>query len=230
MNIGGFQKTSLIDYPDLISAIIWAVKCNFYCPFCYNKNLVEGNVEMISEDEVFNFLKKRKNVLEGLVISGGEPFLQKDITDFTKKVKKLGYKVKIDTNGTYPEKLKELIDKKQVDYVAMDIKAPIKKYNKLTGVKTNISKIKKSVDIIQKSNLDYEFRTTIIPDLLKKEDIVEIAKWLDGSKNYYIQQFKNNTPLISYKMKTSVPYDREYIFEILDDIKPYFENCDVRGI
>ena len=141
MKIGGIQKTSLLDYPDTISAIIWTIGCNFRCPFCYNKDIVFGKVETISEEEVISFLEKRKGLLEGLVISGGEPLMQKDIVQFAEKVKKLGYLIKIDTNGMYPDKLRQLIDKKLIDYIAMDIKAPKNKYDNLTGVKTDIKKI-----------------------------------------------------------------------------------------
>ena len=184
MNIGGLQKTSLLDYPDTISAIIWTVGCDFLCPFCYNKDLVLGKVGVIPEEEVLSFLEKRKGMLEGLVISGGEPLMQKDIVQFAEKVKKLGYLIKIDTNGMYPEKLKELIDKKLVDYIAMDVKAPNSKYDELTDVKTDIKKIEKSIEIIRNSKLDYEFKTTFVPELLTKEDIVSIAKWLKGSKRF----------------------------------------------
>ena len=230
MKIGGFQKTSLLDYPELISAIIWTVGCNFRCPFCYNKDLIDGKVELISEDEVLSFLKKRKGLLEGLVISGGEPLMQKDITEFISKVKKLGYLIKIDTNGMYPKKLKELIDKKLVDYVAMDVKAPKNKYDKLSGVKTDISKIEKSIDIIRNDAPDYEFKTTFAPNLLDKKDLVEIAKWLEGSKRFYLQQFKGDTPLISSKLNNVTPYPKEDLVKTLEEIKPFFKNCDVRGI
>ena len=230
MKIGGFQKTSLLDYPDMISAIVWTVGCNFNCPFCYNKDLVKGNTGLFSEEEIFNFLEKRKGLLEGLVITGGEPFLQEDITAFAEKVKKLGYPIKIDTNGTYPEKLKELIDKKLVDYVAMDVKAPKNKYNQLTGAKTDISKIEKSIEIIKADAPDYEFRTTFAPELLKKEDIIEIAKWLDGAKRFYLQQFKNETQLVSSKLDNVAPYSKEYLNETLNEIKPFFKNCYVRGV
>lgn len=230
MKIGGFQKTSLLDYPDRISAIVWTVDCNFKCPFCYNKNLVDGNVELFNEDDVLSFLKKRKGLLEALSISGGEPFLQKDILDFTSKVKKLGYLVKIDTNGMFPERLKELIDKNCVDYVSMDVKAPKEKYNTLTGVKTNLKKIEKSIELIKKSAPDYEFRTTFVPNLLKKDDILKIAKWLDGSKRFYLQQFKSDTPLISSKLDNVAPYSKEDIIKTLEEIKPFFKSCDVRGV
>jgi pyruvate formate lyase activating enzyme len=230
MKIGGFQKTSLLDYPERISAIIWTMGCNFRCPFCYNKQIVLGDAEEMPEKEILSFLEKRKGLLEGLVITGGEPLLQEDIAAFTEKVKKLGYPVKIDTNGTYPEKLKELIDKKLVDYVAMDVKAPKNKYNQLTGVKTDISKIEKSIEIIKADAPDYEFRTTFAPELLKKEDIIEIAKWLDGAKLFYLQQFKNNSPLMSSKLDNVVPYSKEYLNETLNEIKPFFKNCCVRGV
>lgn len=230
MNIGGIQKTSLLDYPDTLSAIIWTIDCNFRCPFCYNKNLVFGKTESISEEEVLSFLKKRKDMLEGLVISGGEPLMQKDIIDFIGKVKRLGYLIKIDTNGMFPDNLEELFDKKLVDYIAMDVKAPRKKYNQLAGVKVEVSKIEKSIDLIRKDSPGYEFKTTFAPGLLKKEDIVEIAKWLEGSKNFYLQQFKNNPPLISSEFDKVSPYDKEYVLETLEAIKPYFKNCFVRGI
>ena len=230
MKFGGFQKTSLLDYPDQISAIVWTIGCNFSCPFCYNPQLVKGNVEQISEDEIFSFLKKRKGVLEGLSISGGEPLLQDDVVDFTKKVKKLGYLVKIDTNGTFPDRLKELIEKKLVDYVAMDVKAPKKKYNQLTGVKTDIKNIEKSIDIIKKTAPDYEFKTTFVPDLLKKEDILKIAQWLEGSKTYFLQQFKVNTPLISSSLEKITPYPKEYIVETFEEIQSYFKKCEMRGV
>jgi pyruvate formate lyase activating enzyme len=230
MNIGGFQKTSLLDYPDTISAIIWTIGCNFRCPFCYNKDLVLGNVETIPEDEILNFLKKRKGLLEGLAITGGEPLIQKDIVQFAEKVKKIGYLIKIDTNGMNPEKLKELFDKKLIDYVAMDVKAPKNKYDKLTGVKTDIKKIGKSIEIIRNSAPDYEFKTTFAPKLLKKNDIIGIAKWLEGSKRYYLQQFKNDAILVSSELQNVESYLKEELIETLNDIKSYFENCDVRGI
>lgn len=230
MKIGGIQKTSLLDYPDTISAIIWTIGCNFRCPFCYNKDLVFGRVVTISEEEVLSFLEKRKVMLEGLVISGGEPLLQDDIVSFAEKVKKMGYLIKIDTNGMYPEMLKELIDRKLVDYIAMDVKAPKNKYDSLSGVKTDIKKIEKSIEIIRSSLINYEFKTTFASNLLTREDIVEIAKWLKGSKRFYLQQFNNEANLISSKLQNSKPYSKDELIDTLKDIKPYFEYCDVRGI
>ncbi len=230
MKIGGLQKTSLLDYPDTLSAIIWTAGCNFRCPFCYNKQLVLGKTEMISEETILLFLEKRRDVLEGLSISGGEPLLQEDIVDFTEKVKKLNYLIKIDTNGAFPEKLKELIDKKLVDYVSMDVKAPKKKYAQLAGVKIDISKIEQSIDLIKNEAPDYEFKTTIVPGMLDKEDIVEIAKWLGRSKQFYLQQFKSDSPLVSSKLNDIVPYSKEKLSEMLHEIKPFFKNCSIRGV
>jgi pyruvate formate lyase activating enzyme len=230
MKIGGFQKTSLLDYPDEISAIVWTVGCNFSCPFCYNKDLVKAKVGLFPQEEIFNFLEKRKGLVDGLVITGGEPLMQDDIVEFCEKVKKLGYKIKIDTNGMHPDKLKELIDKKLVDYVAMDIKAPKEKYDELSGAKTDISKIEKSIEIIKASVSNYEFRTTFVPEYLQKEDIIEIAKWLQSSKNFYLQQFKHDVPTISPKCEKLTPYPNEYLLETLEAIKPFFKHCAIRGI
>ena len=230
MKIGGFQKTSLLDYPKHISCIVWTVKCNFNCPFCYNKDIVNDAAPHIPEEQIFDFLEKRKNMIEGVVITGGEPLLHKDIVDFISKIKKTGLKVKIDTNGTYPDKLQELIDKKLVDYIAMDVKAPKKKYSKLSGVKTDVKKIQKSIDIIKNSKVDYEFRTTLVPKLLKKEDIIDIAKWLDGSENYFLQQFKSHTPMLSTEMEEMAPMSKDEVQEILKEIKRYFKNCKARGV
>jgi pyruvate formate lyase activating enzyme len=230
MNIGGLQKTSLLDYPDCISAIIWTIGCNFRCPFCYNRQLVFEKTEVIPEEEVLSFLKKRKGLLEGVVITGGEPLLQEDVVAFIEKVKTFGYLVKVDTNGMFPDKLKELIDKKLVDYVALDVKAPQKKYDQLAGVKVDVSLIERSVDIIKNGAVAYEFRTTFVPGFLEKEDIGAIAKWLEGADQYFLQQFRYHPPLVSSKLDNVVPYADAYFYETLEAIKPYFKACGVRGV
>ncbi len=230
MKIGGFQKTTLLDYPEHVSAIIWTVGCNFRCPFCYNTGLVYEESDLFSEDEILDFLKKRKAFLEALTISGGEPFLQKDLKKFCKKVKNLGYKIKIDTNGTFPDKLKEMIDEKLVDYISMDIKAPKEKYEKLSGVKTDIEKINKSIEILKNSDIEYEFKTTVVPEFLEDKDIQEIAKWIKGSNKYFLQQFKNDIPVIKSDLASLKPYSEEYLQNILKVVKPYFSKCKLRGI
>lgn len=230
MRIGGFQKTSLLDYPDYISAIVWTKGCNFHCPFCYNKIIVSGEVDEKPEEDVLSFLKKRKGLLDGLVITGGEPLLQEDIIAFIRNVKKFKYLVKMDTNGSFPDKLEEIIDKKLVDYISMDIKAPKNKYNKLAGIKVKILDIEKSIDIIRNKAPDYEFRTTFVPILLKKEDIIKIAKWLEGSKRFYLQQFKGDLPLLSPSLENVNPFSKEELISTINEIKPYFKNCELRGV
>lgn len=230
MKIGGLQKTSLLDYPEKISAIIWTVGCNFRCPFCYNKSLVLDKVETFNEKEIFEFLQKRKGLLEGVVVTGGEPFLQKDLPDFLSRIKDMGYLIKVDTNGSLPTELKQVLDKNLIDYISMDVKAPKKKYNKLSGVKTDLFKIEESVELIKKLAPNYEFRTTFIPGLLKKEDIVEIGKWLNGAEKYYLQQFQNNPELISSDIRNYNPYPEEYLVETLEEIKPFYKFCDTRGL
>jgi pyruvate formate lyase activating enzyme len=230
MLIGGLQKTSLLDYPGQVSAIIWTSGCNFSCPFCYNKDLISSKKTKHSEKEILDFLEKRKGLLDALAITGGEPFMQKDIEEFLTKVKKLGYLIKVDTNGMFPSELEDALDAKLIDYVAMDVKAPKKKYNMLAGKKVDIKKIQKSIDILRQKAPDYEFRTTVIPGLLEKKDIIEIAKWLDGSKNYFLQQFKHNVAIVDEALKQEKSYSKEDLIEILENIKPYFVNCDIRGI
>jgi len=229
MKIGGFQKTSLLDYPGEVCSIIWTVGCNFNCPFCYNIDLVSGDVETISEDEVLSYLKKRKGLVDALSISGGEPLMHKNLGVFIKKVKKLGYLIKVDTNGCFPENLESLLDEGLVDYIAMDVKAPKTKYDKLSGVKTPVSKVNKSIKIIQQKASSYEFKTTFAPSLLTREDIVEIAKWLKGSRLFYLQQFKNDIPVISSKLSKEQSYPSNYLKETLNEIKPYFDECYIRG-
>lgn len=229
MKIGGFQKTSLLDYPDKISCIVWTMGCNFRCPFCYNKDLVEGKLQNIPEKEIISFLKNRKGLIDAVVFTGGEPLIQKDITSFLEKIKKLGFLVKVDTNGTKPEKIQELLDKKLVDYIAMDVKAPKKKYNNLSGVKTDIKNLEKSIKIIKEKAPDYEFRTTTVPGLLKKEDLVEIGRWLKTSKKYFLQQFKNDVSVFSPKLEKVKLYSDDELEDILQNIKPFFKKCEVRG-
>ncbi len=229
MKIGGFQKTTLLDYPEHVSAIIWTVGCNFSCPFCYNKELVKEKSDLFSEEEILSFLEKRKGFLEALTISGGEPFLQADLKEFCRKVKDLGYKIKIDTNGTFPEKLKEMIDEKLVDYVAMDVKASKEKYADLAGTKVDTDKIQKSIDIIKKSGVGYEFKTTFVPVMLDKTDISKIGKWLNGSEKYFLQQFKNDIPTLSSDLSKLESYTEEELLNTLKTVKPFFKHCKIRG-
>lgn len=228
MNIGGFQETSLLDYPGKIAAIIWTTGCNFRCPFCYNPDLVFEKTDNVSVDHILSFLDQRKGKIDALSISGGEPFLQRDLKDFILQVKDRGYLVKVDTNGSFPDRLKELLDEGLIDYLSMDVKSTKNKYNEITGVSVDIDDISASIDLIKDNADDYEFKTTVIPKFHQKEDIVEIARWLKGSKKYFLQQFKSDTSIIS--SETFSRYSKEDLLNMCELIKPYFEKCHVRGI
>lgn len=208
MIIGGLEKLSLIDFPGYLSAIVFTKSCNFRCHFCYNPMLVfaEGENELknidegpslIPEEDFFLFLKERVGKLEGLVISGGEPTLQSDLKEFIIKVKELGYKVKLDTNGTSPEKVSDLIKNNLLDYIAMDLKAPLEKYEAVIGVKTDINKIKESIDLLINGNVPYEFRSTLVPGLVNEDDILEMSKDIEGANLWYLQKFKSDIKLVN---------------------------------
>ncbi len=193
MILGGWQKLTLIDYPGKIAMTVFTVGCNFRCPFCHNPGLVVGSQFTVHgnlEKDFFDFLKKRKGKLEGVCITGGEPIIQKDLIDFIKKIKKLGFSVKLDTNGARPDVLKQIIDQKLVDFVAMDIKNSLKKYSETSGVKVDTDRIKLSVELIKNSGLPYEFRTTVVPGFHTEKDFLEIAAWLKGSKKYFLQEYR----------------------------------------
>jgi len=214
MIIGGLQKISLLDYPEHVAAIIFTQGCNFRCQFCYNPMLVwptkiakkkyNQDHTLIPENDLFNFLKARQGKLEAVVITGGEPTLHKDLPEFIKKIKQLGFLVKLDTNGTSPEMLKKIIKAKLVDYLAMDFKAPWELYDKITGVKAPIIKIKQSLKIIMSSGLPYEFRTTVVPGLLKLSDLEKMAKILKGADKWFLQRFKDDIDLVNQALKKTI--------------------------
>ncbi|PIV41894.1 MAG: anaerobic ribonucleoside-triphosphate reductase activating protein [Candidatus Nealsonbacteria bacterium CG_4_10_14_0_2_um_filter_40_15] len=224
MEIGGLEKSTLIDYPAKVACTVFLVGCNFRCPFCYSSELVLPekikSQPRISEKEFFDFLKKRKGLLEGVVICGGEPTQNKDLPDFIKKIKKLGYRVKLDTNGSSPEILAKLIGEKLIDYVAMDIKAPKERYYKATGVKVDIKKIQKSIDILKRGKVDYELRSTILPKLHTKEDIVNMAKWIRNAKVYYLQQFRPEKT-IDPEYEQYKPFSQEELKSIQKECSKY---------
>lgn len=198
MLISGLQKLTLLDYPGKTAAIIFTYGCNFRCPFCHNALLVtEKMQDAIDEEEVFSFLEKRKGILDAVCITGGEPTLQKDLKQFIIKVRALGYSIKLDTNGTNPLLLDELLSEGLVDYVAMDIKNSPERYDEATGVKTDMDNIMKSIAIIKKKAPDCEFRTTVTRELHSAEDLEAIALLVGKDYRYYLQQFKDSGLLIS---------------------------------
>ena len=202
MKISGFDKLTLLNYPDKVACTIFTSGCNLRCPFCHNSGLVTNNYSEISFDSIYEYLKKRIGILDGVCITGGEPLIHADIKDYIKKIKDLGYLVKIDTNGSNPKLLKELIDLKLVDYIAMDIKNIYSKYDITSGVKVNIDNIKKSISIIENSGIDYEFRTTIVKEFHSTQDIKEILSYISSNSNYYIQNFKNSNDVFNRNLSS----------------------------
>lgn len=195
MVLGGFQKLTLIDYPGKVATTVFTVGCSFRCPFCHNPELVlSRNLQPVThnliEKEFFDFLKKRKGKLEGVCITGGEPTIQPDLVDFIKKIKKLGYLVKLDSNGSRPDVLRQIINSKIIDFIAMDIKDSPKKYKKTSGERADFERIKISVEMIMNSKIPYEFRTTVVPGIHSEKDFNEIASWIKGAKSYYLQVYQ----------------------------------------
>ncbi|MDD3285142.1 MAG: anaerobic ribonucleoside-triphosphate reductase activating protein [Patescibacteria group bacterium] len=211
MLIGGLEKLSLLDYPDNLAAIVFTQGCNFRCHFCYNPMLVWPRSEklapdgkdkdegypLIKEDDLFLFLQERLGKIDGVVITGGEPTLHADLPVFIKKIKDMGYLVKLDTNGTNPVMLAGLLADKLIDYIAMDIKAPWPEYEKVVGVAVNLDNLQKSVKIIMSSGLPYEFRSTLLPDLHTAKDIEEMGRMIQGAERWYLQKFKPDTNLVN---------------------------------
>lgn len=198
MLISGLQKLTLLDYPGKVACTVFTGGCNFRCPFCHNASLVlpERMAHDSSEEAVLAFLKKRQGILDGVAVTGGEPLLHKDIDLFLKKVKDLGYKIKLDTNGSFPDRLIQLCKAGLVDRVAMDIKNSPALYEKTVGAKVNMADIERSKDFLLSGTVDYEFRTTTVKGLHTAESIKEAAKWIKGAKEYYLQQFKDSGDIL----------------------------------
>lgn len=232
MIIAGLQKTTLIDYSGKIAATVFLAGCNFRCDWCYSSELVLPekikNQPRISEKDLFDFLGKRKGLLDGIVICGGEPTINKDLPGFIKKVKKQNsFLVKLDTNGSNPEMLKQLIDDKLIDYVAMDIKLPKEKYSRVFFGDIGIRNIEKSIKILKEDKVDYEFRTTVAPKVLNKEDVINIAKWISPAKKYYLQNFRSEKT-INPEFEEIKPYSDKYLLDIKRSISQYFDICEIR--
>jgi len=197
MKIGGFQKVSLIDYPGRISAVVFTQGCNFRCPFCHNPELVDPErfEPVLDEAEILGFLEQRKGKLDGVSITGGEPTLQPDLAAFAARLKEMEFLVKIDTNGSRPEVLKELIEGRLVDFLAMDVKGPLKKYDALTGVRNSGGNIRESIALIMASGIPCEFRTTVVPSLLVERDFREIGKLVEKASRFVLQTYARTKQL-----------------------------------
>lgn len=224
MKIAGFQKLSLVDYPEKTACVLFTEGCNYRCPWCHNSTLVNEVINnYYSHEEIFEYIKKRENIIDAVVVSGGEPTIQKDLKEFLKCLRKYKILIKLDTNGSNPEVLKDLIKENLVDYVAMDIKNNFKKYPNTTAVENlNIDNIKKSIEILKEKNVDYEFRTTIIKEFHDIDDIKDITEIIGNSK-YFIQNFVDNE---------NVCYEGLHGFsdEELLNIKKIFPGLSIRGL
>ena len=218
MQIHGLNKTTLLDYPGHVAATVFTGGCNFRCPFCHNGGLVlePHKQPLILEEDVLSFLKKRKGVLSGVCITGGEPTLQKDLAEFIRKIKELGYLVKLDTNGYRPEMLEELFTEGLLDYVAMDIKTSLENYAVVSGVKNiDTDVIKESADILRVSGIPYEFRTTVVKELHDRADFESIGQWLAGSRALYLQGYRDNEMVLCKGLSACAKEEMEEYAEIL---------------
>lgn len=230
MKIGGLQKLTLLDYPEHVACTLFTVGCNLRCPFCHNSSLVVGDLarlEQISEEQALDFLRKRSRVLEGVCITGGEPLLQANIADFATQVKQMGYKIKLDTNGAYPDKLIKLVEAGLIDYVAMDVKNSRELYNKTCGCVVDMDSIRASVEFLKGGAVDYEFRTTVTGTFHSDDSIVAMAQWLSGAKRWYLQQFVDSGELID---GTVVGVDAQTLSRYQQLAQQYVPNTQLRGV
>ncbi len=226
MKLGGLQKLTLLDFPQKVACTVFTPGCNFRCPFCHNASLVLSEDDEFSVDEFFSFLKKRQGLLEGVCITGGEPLLQKDIEDFIREIKNLGFLVKLDTNGSFPEKLSKLLP--LLDYVAMDIKNSPKKYLITAGVDYDIlDKVNQSIQILRSSCTEYEFRTTVTKELHSIEDFDQIGIWLEGVPRYYLQAFIDSGNILSQNISAATVEDMQ---KYLATVQQYIPAAKLRGI
>lgn len=238
MKIYGFQKTTLLDYPEHVAATVFTGGCNFRCPFCQNAGLVnpgrEEHTGVVQEEDVFAHLKKRQGILDGVCITGGEPTLQPDLEEFIRKVRDLGYQVKLDTNGYRPEVLRHLLEQGLLDYVAMDVKASRENYARAAGWEQNLPEsfhleyIEESIALLQNSGIPYEFRTTAVKGLHTVEEFEEIGRWLSGSRAYFIQSYREDGEILNGAGLRS--FTMEELREMLRLAGKYIERVELRGV
>lgn len=230
MIISGLLKTTLLDYPHKLASTIFLGGCNFRCPFCHNMNLVLNPLSEITytEEEILEFLSKRKGILEGVCITGGEPTLNKDLYDFISKIKDLSYPVKLDTNGSNPDLLLDLYNNNLIDYIAMDIKTELNDYPRVCGLASMDTKpILSSIEFLLSNKIEYEFRTTIVSNYHSDSTIINIGKLIKGAKNYYLQSFKDSDNVSDHSL---LPVDKEKLLKFKELLEPYVENVFLRGI
>ncbi len=232
MQITGIQKLTLLDYPGTVACTVFTAGCGFRCPFCHNAMLVlpeQMTQDYLTDDEVFDFLRRRRGVLDGVAVTGGEPLLHKDMPDFLGRVKELGYKIKLDTNGSNPALLREIVEKKLVDRVAMDIKNSPEAYAGTIGFEHfDLAPVEESKELLLSGCVDYEFRTTVVKGIHTRESLIEAARWIRGAREYYLQQFKDSGNLVSGDGLSA--YDEKQMHALADAVREYIPTVEVRGV
>jgi pyruvate formate lyase activating enzyme len=229
LEIKGMEKLSAIDYPGRTCCIVFLAGCNFRCPYCHNPDLIErpDKLESMTEDEVIGFMESRRKWLDGVCVTGGEPCLHEGLEGFFRKVKEAGFLIKLDTNGTNPEMVERLLKEGLVDYIAMDIKAPPERYSEITRSDVDIEKVRKTAEVMMKSGVEYEFRTTVVPRLFGKDDMESIGKWLRGARRFFLQGFHGGKTLDKEFGKEAAFSEKE-LERIADVARKYFKEVGVR--
>jgi pyruvate formate lyase activating enzyme len=231
MKIMGLQKMTLLDFPGKVACTVFFGGCNFRCPYCHNASLVfdAGLPAIMSESDFFSFLSKRRQILDGVCITGGEPLLQQDLALFILKIKEMGFLVKLDTNGSFPQRLKQLLEMPGVDYVAMDIKNSQKRYQETIGVPGfSTRNVEESIKILQSGAVPYEFRTTLVKEFHREEDILQIGEWLQGSEALYLQTFADSGNLVGGKPLS--PFSKEDMEGFAQLLRKYVKEVHLRGM
>ncbi len=229
MKILGFQKMTMLDFPGKIACTLFTAGCNFRCPFCHNAPLVTHiDGQEFSQEEIFSYLNKRKGMLDGVCITGGEPLLQKDLRDLIVKIKEMGYAVKLDTNGSFPQALKSLVEDKLVDYVAMDVKNCPEKYALTADADESIvERVDESIKFLLSSVIPYEFRTTVVKEFHEPTDFEKIGKWIEGADKYYLQSFVDSGDLIGEALHALPKTEME---QCMNFVRPFVKKVEIRGI
>ncbi len=228
MFISGIQKMTLLDYPGKCACTVFLAGCNLRCPFCHNASLVLGNPEpVMDEDAFFAFLNKRKGLLDGVCVTGGEPTLRKDLPEFLRRIKETGYLVKLDTNGSNPGMLKMLLEEKLLDYVAMDIKNCPDRYSETCGGPDILPQVVECLDLLRRSSVEYELRTTCVRPFHDKSALEAMGKWLSGEKNYHLQSFVDSGDLVGTEVSG---FTKEEMEELRQAVLPYIPTTRLRGI
>lgn len=230
MVIQGLQKLTLLDYPQKVACTVFTAGCNFRCPFCHNASLVIDTYKNheIPGEEFFAFLRKRQGILDGVCVTGGEPLIQHGIEDFVREIKRLGYAVKLDTNGSFPDKLQRIVEAGLVDYVAMDIKNSQENYGRTVGIEGyDLRNIHRSVQYLLSGPISYEFRTTVVREFHQRSDFESIGKWIRGARRYYLQQFVDSGDLIRGGLRG---YSKDIMKQALEVVKPYVISAELRGV